>query len=108
MVTTNLLGPIRLTAALHAYTLAMRRQLRNTPVEVTEVTPPYVQTDLGPGHGADPRAMPLPAFIAEVMTILNESPDATEIVVDRCRPLRSAAEGGRFKTVFDTLNEVMW
>ena len=73
-----------------------------------EVIPPYVQTGLGPSHGADPRAMPLPAFIAEVMTILRESPDATEIVVDRCRPLRFAAEAGRFDTMFATLNEAMW
>ena len=145
MVTTNLLGPIRLTAALlpllsrqprstimnvtsglafvpgsgvptysatkaalHAYTLAMRHQLRRTPVGVIEVIPPYVQTDLGPGHGADPRAMPLPAFIADVMTILRDSPDATEIVVDRCRPLRFAAETGRFDAMFATLNEAMW
>ena len=145
MVTTNLLGPIRLTAALlprllqqprstivnvtsglafvpgagvptysatkaamHAYTLAMRRQLRKTSVEVIELIPPYVQTDLGPGHGVDPRAMPLPAVIAEVITILHESPDATEVVVERCRPLRFAAETGQFDTVSNKLNEAMW
>ncbi|MGI4800612.1 MAG: SDR family oxidoreductase [Janthinobacterium lividum] len=145
MVTTNLLGPIRLTAALlplllrqqrstitnvtsglafvpgsgvptysatkaamHAYTLAMRHQLRKTPIKVIEVIPPYVQTDLGASHGIDPRAMPLPAFIAEVMTILHDDPEAKEIVVDRCRPLRFAAETGRFDTVFGTLNEAMW
>lgn len=145
MVTTNLLGPIRLTAALlplllrqrrstitnvtsglafvpgagvptysatkaamHAYTLAIRHQLRKTSIEVVEVIPPYVQTDLGASHGTDPRAMPLPAFIAEVMTILHDDPEATEIVVDRCRPLRFAAETGRFDTMFGTLNETMW
>ena len=145
MVTTNLLGPIRLTAALlplllrqrrstimnvtsglafvpgagvptysatkaamHAYTLAMRHQLRKTSIEVVEVIPPYVQTDLGSSHGTDPRAMPLPAFIAEVMTILRDDPEATEIVVDRCRPLRFAAETGRFDMMFSTLNEAMW
>ena len=145
MVTTNLLGPIRLTAALlpfllrqprstimnvtsglafvpgsgvptysatkaalHAYTLAMRHQLRDTPVGVIEIIPPYVQTNLGASHGVDPRAMPLPAFIAEVMTILRDDPEATEIVVDRCRPLRFAAETGRLDTMFGTLNEAMW
>ena len=95
MVTTNFLGPIRLTAALlpqlqgqknatilnvtsdlaflpgaflptysatkaamHAYTLALRPQIRGK-IDVLEVIPPYVQTELGPNHGKDPRAMPL-------------------------------------------------
>ncbi len=42
---------------MHAYTLAMRHQLRKTSIEVVEVIPPYVQTDLGASHGTDPRAM---------------------------------------------------
>ena len=93
---------------MHAYTLAMRHQLRKTPVGVIEIVPPYVQTGLGPNHGADPRAMPLPAFIAEAMAIPRDDPGATEIVVERCRRLRFAAETGRFAEVFDTLNNAMW
>ena len=95
-------------AAMHAYTLAMRHQLRQTSVKVIEVIPPYVQTELGAGHGIDLRAMQLPAFIAEVMAILHDDPEATEIVVDRCRPLRFAAETGQFDMMFGTLNEAMW
>ena len=93
---------------MHAYTLAMRHQLRQTSVKVIEVIPPYVQTELGAGHGSDPRAMQLPAFIAEVMAILHDDPEATEIVVDRCRPFRFAAETGQFDMMFRTLNEAMW
>ena len=129
MVTTNLLGPIRLIAAmlpllrsqsrstivnvtsglaflplagvptycatkaaLHAYTLSLRYQLRATTTGVIELIPPYVQTDLGPNHGADPRAMPLAEFITETMTILRDKPNETEVVVERCKPLCFAAD----------------
>jgi len=40
---------------------------------VLELIPPYVQTDLMRG-AADPRAMPLKEFIAEVMQILKQQP----------------------------------
>jgi uncharacterized oxidoreductase len=51
--------------------------------------------------------MPLAEFIAEVMTILQTQPDMTEIVVERCKPLRFAAERGQFDATFQSLNSVM-
>ena len=143
MVTTNLLGPMRLTAALlpllqrqqdstiinvtsglaflpgafvptysatkaamHSYTLSLRYQLREE-TNVLEVIPPYVQTDLGPNHGKDSRAMPLNEFISETMAILHNDPAATEIIVERCKPLRFAAESGNFHAAFEGLNRTM-
>lgn len=143
MVTTNLLGPIRLTAALlpllqrqqdstiinvtsglaflpgafvptysatkaamHSYTLSLRYQLRGK-TDVLEVIPPYVQTDLGPNHGKDSRAMPLDEFISETMAIFRNDPAATEIIVGRCKPLRFAAESGNFHGAFEGLNRAM-
>jgi uncharacterized oxidoreductase len=141
-VTTNLLGPIRLTAALlppqqrstimtvssglafvpmamtptycatkaaiHSYTQSLRYQLKGTTTDVIELVPPYVQTELmGPHQAKDPRAMPLEAFLAEVMTILSSKPDVTEVVVERCKPLRFAAEGGKFDATFNGLNDAM-
>jgi len=143
MVTTNLLGPIRMTAALlpqllgqeraaimtvssglafvpmavaptycatkaaiHSYTQSLRYQLRETKVEVLELIPPYVQTELlGAGQMTDPNAMPLKDFIAETMQILKRSPEAEEICVDRVKGLRSAAAGGDYETFFKSFND---
>ena len=81
-------------AALHSYTESLRYQLRNTNVEVLELAPPYVQTGLIGAHQAtDPRAMPLAEFIAEAMALLATTPAPAEILVERVKPLRFAAQG---------------
>ena len=142
-VATNLLGPIRLTAALlplletqphaaimtvssglaflpgamtptycatkaaiHSYTQSLRYQLRDTSVQVLELIPPYVQTELlGPWQASDPNAMPLTDFIAEAMDILKGSPDATEICVERVKPLRFAEANGGYSAFFKQFND---
>lgn len=143
IVATNLLGPIRLTAALlpqfkgqpsaailnvssglafvplaltptycatkaaiHSYTQSLRFQLRSTPIEVIEIIPPYVQTHLM-GGAEDPRAMPLKEYIAETMAILGQQPTPAEICVERVKPLRFAAESGKYDAIFHGLNEAM-
>lgn len=140
IITTNLLGPMRLTgallpllrkqpqatlinvssglafvplaqvptysatkAALHSYTCSLRHQLRGTAIEVLEIIPPYVQTDLMDG-AEDPRAMPLKDYIAETMGLLNTQPTPAEICVERVHGLRFAAERGDFDAVFQGLN----
>ncbi|MDQ1185357.1 SDR family oxidoreductase [Agrobacterium larrymoorei] len=143
-IATNLLAPIRLTAALlphflqkdnaavltvssglafvpmvatptysatksaiHAYSMALREQLKDTPVDVIEIAPPYVQTMLqGEKQANDERAMPLDAFIAEVMDILTNRPEEKEVIVERCKPLRFAAESGNFDQVFGMVNSL--
>jgi uncharacterized oxidoreductase len=145
IVATNLLGPIRLTAALlpfllkqpnaaimtvssglafmplamtpsycatkaaiHSYTQSLRYQLRGTSVQVLELIPPYVQTELmGPSQASDPKAMPLKDFIAETMNILKTSPDATEICVERVKALRFAEANGGYDAFFKKFNDIM-
>lgn len=85
-------------AAIHSYTQSLRYQLKDTSVEVLELVPPYVATELmGPHQAKDPRAMPLVEFITEVMHILKTQPEATEICVKRVYPLRFAAGEGETK-----------
>ncbi|UWZ84330.1 SDR family oxidoreductase [Occallatibacter riparius] len=140
IVTTNLLGPIRLTAALlphlkqqpkatimnvssglafvplaltpsycatkaaiHSYTQSLRWQLRSSNIEVVEIIPPYVQTDLMDG-AEDPRAMPLNDYIAETVALLTSQPTPPEIVVERVKPLRFAAETGTYDGIFKGMN----
>ena len=140
LVATNLLGPIRLTAALiphfkqqpnatiitvssglafvplaltptycatkaaiHSYTQSLREQLKATKIEVLEIIPPYVQTDLL-GGAEDPRAMPLKDFIAETMALLTTQPTPPEIAVERVKFLSQAANRGEYESVFDSLN----
>ena len=141
IITTNLLGPIRLTAALlsilqqqphatiinvssglafvplaptptysatkaalHSYTECLRYQLQTTNIEVLEIIPPYVATDLLNG-ASDPRAMPLDKYIAETMDILRTEPTPLEICVENVKPLRFAAQSGHYDATFKGLND---
>jgi uncharacterized oxidoreductase len=142
-IATNLLGPIRLTAALlplllkqphatimtvssglafvpmattpsycvtkaaiHSYTQSLRYQLKDTSVQVQELIPPYVQTELaGARQANDPNAMPLKDFIAETMHILKTSPGASEICVERVKPLRFAGANGGYDAFFKKFND---
>jgi uncharacterized oxidoreductase len=53
------------------------------------------------------RAMPLDAFIVEVTAILRDDPAVKEVVVERCKPLRFAAEMEKFDATFHGLNEAV-
>src|SRR5262249_39080729 len=48
-------------AAMHSFTVSLRQQLSQTPVEVIEVIPPAVNTDLG-GAGLHTSGVPLDEF----------------------------------------------
>jgi uncharacterized oxidoreductase len=145
IITTNVLGPIRLTAALlphlqkqsratiinvtsglgfvpfpvmptysatkaalHSYTQSLRFQLKATPVQVLEIIPPYVQTELGgPAQTTDPRAIPLKDFIAETIEIFKSQPEATENFVESVKPLRFAEATGSYDKAFQRLSQLV-
>ncbi len=97
-------------AAIHSWSVSLRYQLRDTSVEVLELAPPYVQTELMGKHQAnDPRAMPLADFISEVMDILSTQPDAREILVKSVYPLRFAGDfnSDKFYGFFENFNAAM-
>ena len=93
-------------AAIHSYTQSLRYQLKSAGVEVMELAPPYVATNLMSG-AEDPRAMPLEMFIAEVMEIFKAQPTPAEICVNNVKGLRFAAESGRYDAVFNGMNASM-
>ena len=141
MVETNLLGPMRLTAALmshlqgksgatiinvssglafvplaitptysatkaaiHSWTVSLRWQLRDTGIEVIEVAPPGVQTDLMPGQADNPHMMPLKDFIDETMALFSRQPADPEVCVGRVGFLRHAEANGTFDATLAALN----
>jgi short-subunit dehydrogenase involved in D-alanine esterification of teichoic acids len=142
VITTNLLGPVRLIAAfighlvtrpdaaivtvssglgftplavtpsynaskaaIHLLSESIRLQLAGSSVQVIELVPPSVQTDLMPGQRENPVAMPLDAFIAEVMTLLETQPDAKEIQVEQVKFLRYGEARGDYDQVVAVLNQ---
>jgi uncharacterized oxidoreductase len=90
-------------AAMHSYTQSLRYQLRNTPVQVIEIIPPWVQTELQGDRGMHPKAMPLADYIAETMAMLRAHPEDGEVVVERSKPMRFA-ERGDYDGLFERYN----
>ena len=93
-------------AFLHSWVQSLRVQLRETAIEVLELIPPYVQTELaGAEQAHDPHAMPLDAYIAEVMDRLGDRdlPNG-EILVERVKQLRFAERNGDYDQVYAMLN----
>lgn len=95
-------------AAIHSYTQALRYQLQDTAVQVIELIPPYVQTELqGPQQAQDPHAMPLNEYITESMHILSSTPDVTEVLVERVGPQRGAEARGEYDVFFRRMNDML-
>ncbi|MCL1869110.1 MAG: SDR family NAD(P)-dependent oxidoreductase [Promicromonosporaceae bacterium] len=142
-VTTNVLGPIRLIAALiehlqsrphativtvssglafaplaatpsynaskaaiHLLSESIRLQLAGTSVQVMELEPPSVATDLVPGQRESAFAMPLDDFADEVMGLIEANPDAREIQVENVKFLRYGEARGDYDQVVATLNRL--
>lgn len=92
-------------AFMHNWLDGLRMQLRNTSVEVLEIAPPYVQTELGgPQQAVDPRAMPLDEYVNEVVSILeNNTIEKGEVLVERVKPMRNAERDGKTQFFLDML-----
>jgi uncharacterized oxidoreductase len=91
-------------AALHSYTQSLRFQLRNTSVQVIEIIPPQVHTQLKGERGFDSRAMPLEEYVSETMSLLQTQPQAAEILVDRVKLIRFAERDGIYDDIYSGLN----
>jgi uncharacterized oxidoreductase len=92
-------------AALHSYTVALREALKGK-VEVIELVPPAVQTDLTPGQATRQGYLPLADFIDEVMSLFQVQPTPHEILVQRVGFQRQAEAEHRFDEALTTLNEM--
>lgn len=91
-------------AAMHSYTVALRQALRGK-IEVIELTPPAVRTELTPGQSHRAGYMALDAFIDEVMEMFARQPTPPEILVERVHFQRFAEAEGRFDRSLAEMNE---
>jgi uncharacterized oxidoreductase len=93
-------------AAIHSYTQALRYQLQDTNVQVIELIPPFVQTELtGPAQATNPNALPLKDYISDTMHILSSTPDVAEVIIERVKPLRYAEAKGEYDAFFKRFND---
>ena len=90
-------------AGLHSYTEALRFQLRDNGIQVIEIAPPRVETEMD-GPSKDGYTVTVDEFIAQVMAQLTAEPEATEIVVDAARALRHAERDGVYDQLFAAVN----
>ncbi len=93
-------------AAVHLLSESLRLQLADTSVRVVELEPPAVRTDIVPGQAESEFAMPLDAFVDEVMELLETQPDATELQVENVKFLRYGEARGDYADVVATLNRL--
>lgn len=83
-------------AAMHSYTVSLRAKLEGA-VEVIEIAPPAVQTELTPGQSTREGYMPLDAFIDETMKPFETGETPTEVLTNMVLFLRNAEAEGRFE-----------
>src|SRR5688572_24814432 len=76
-------------AAMHSYTVSLREALKGR-IEVIELAPPAVQTDLTPGQRDAAGYMPLDAFVDEVMALFAQQATPPEVLVEAVKFLRNA------------------
>ncbi|AZZ51834.1 SDR family oxidoreductase [Rathayibacter festucae] len=81
-------------AGVHAYTESLRAQLAGTGVRVTELVPPAVAT--ADQEAVNPAALPLDAYLDEVLELLTQEPTPDEIVVRAAQRLRWAERDGTY------------
>jgi uncharacterized oxidoreductase len=89
-------------AGLHAYTESLRFLLHDSGIQVIEIAPPRVETEMdGPG---DAYTMTVDDFIAEALWLMASRPDAGEVIVSAARGLREAERNGVYAEQFAAVN----
>jgi uncharacterized oxidoreductase len=89
-------------AGLHAYTESIRFLLRDSKIQVIEVAPPRVETEMdGPG---DDHTMTVDDFVHEMLALMAADPEAGEVIVHAARGLREAERNGVYDRQFAFVN----
>jgi len=89
-------------AALHSYTVSLRQKLAGA-VEVIEIIPPAVQTELTPGQSQREGYLPLDLFIDQTMAQFETGKPGPEVCVPMVLFLRNAEAEGRFDQTLEVV-----
>lgn len=93
-------------AATHAFSLSLRHQLRDTPIDVVEIAPPPVRTEILPGQSQVEALLTVEDFVGQAMALYAQSPVPPEIIVPRAAVPRNAEAEGRFWRSFAAINQL--
>jgi uncharacterized oxidoreductase len=88
-------------AALHSFTLSLRRQLKGTPIQVIEIIPPAVDTDLG-GPGLHTFGVNLDEFADAVAAGLTRGDQEISYGFSR---QTSSASRAQIDEIFERINQ---
>lgn len=93
-------------AFLHSWLQSLRHQLRHDAVEVLELTPPYVRTELtGAAQAVDPRAIAVDDYVAQVLELLDKQEHPRgEILLQRDLARRWAERDGTYDEIYAAMN----
>lgn len=92
-------------AGVHAYTEALRAQLAGAGVEVSEIVPPAVAT--AGQEKVNPAALPLDAYLDEVMELLAQEPTPHEILVKGVLMHRWAERDGSYAELVERRSQAL-
>lgn len=92
-------------AAIHSYTISLRAKLEGQ-VEVIELAPPGVQTELTPGQSTREGYLPLDTFIDQVMAQFESGDPPAEVFVPNSLLLRNAEKEGRFEEALAMISRI--
>jgi uncharacterized oxidoreductase len=91
-------------AFIHQYSESIRLQLAGTSVKVVELVPPGVQTELMPGQSQIEQFLSVDDFADQVLVLLEQDPDATEILVEAVKFLRFSEAENRYAQTVAAVN----
>lgn len=87
-------------AAVHSFTISLRRQLRGSSVQIVEIIPPVVETDLHRGQMRKPaNAMTLDAFVNAAMAGLDAERDEIRVGLAKVLAVMSRVAPGLFLNI---------
>ncbi|ARU15780.1 hypothetical protein [Croceicoccus marinus] len=92
------------TAAVHSYLVSLRALLKIS-VQVIEIIPPQVATDLMVDLKEPPQSVPLDKFADDVMAPLTVQPDADEIIVEEVEPFRFPERDGTLREIVASMTD---